>query len=507
MKKIISNTKARQAILQGTQKLSNIVGITLGPRGRNVVLERENGTPLITNDGVTIARSVELPDKHENMAAKILLQASSQTNQNAGDGTTSAIVLGAELVKLGLRAIELGQSPVTIKDELLTASKQALAEVDKISIPVNSHEEIISIATNSCGNPNDGELVARAFQLAGLDGVVTLDENNTGETTLRHNDGCEITATLATPYMIENPARMETTYDNAHILLTDTEVKTPADLLPILEHTAKNSLRLVIVAPSFSAEALQTLLLNRVRANVKVLATTLRELDTRTQATLEDLAALTGATLVTNKNDLAIATTQPEHLGFVEKITCGTNLTILSKTPYENPIENPIEKRKNIILAQIEQATDDYSKTRLRERLAKLTQGIAVISVGAPTDIEMGERKLRIEDAIAAVRAAAAEGTVDGAGTTYLTLSNTVKNEILSTALKSIPRRIISNADENPDMIMSKIDNERGYDARTKAYCNLRKNNIIDPARVIKQVIQNAASAAATLLTTDGMIC
>ena len=500
----MEKSRARKHIGNGTQKLSDIVGLTLGPRGRNVVLERENGTPLITNDGVTIARSIKFQNKNENIAAQILLQASSQTNQHAGDGTTSAIVLGAEVVRLGTRAIELGACPMKLKDEILGSARVAVSRVEALATPVNSFEAMVAVATNSCANPDDGEMVARAFEKVGSDGVVSLVENASGKTTLEHRTGCEVRAALATPYMIEDAGSLKTTYDDARVLLVEGEIKTLREILPLLEVTARENTSLVIIANGFSPEVLNALVVNRVRAGVRVVALVLREDNNRRNAVLGDIAALTGAVVVSQQNDLTLERVEVAHLGHLSRIECGMEATVLHSSR-----DFPAE-RIQLIRTQIVDATDEYTKTRLEERLARLTKGIAVISVGAPTDIELREKKLRIEDAIAATKAATNGGVVAGGGTTYLRVAVGLGSDILARALESVTRRIMQNCGENPDLLIPKILENQcvdfGFDGKAGMLCDLRENNIVDPAKVITSVITNATSAAATLLTTEAIV-
>ncbi|MCL2846167.1 MAG: chaperonin GroEL [Firmicutes bacterium] len=492
-------------LITGTQKLADVVGATLGPRGRNVAIGI-NGLPLVTNDGVTIARHYNLDDATEDMGAKILLQASNQTNTHAGDGTTSAIVLGAQIIRLGARAIELGECPIKLKEELLADSQRITAEISRIAKPIASPEEILAVATNSCANRDDGLMVAEAFCLVDVDGVVMVEENTTGKTTLTHNDGCEVAASLATPHMIENPSKMETEVDDAHVLLCGAPIQRATDILPALEIAARDKLNMVIVAPSFGADVVGAVLLNRVRAGLRVLLVRIDEMGERRTAVTDDIAALLGGTVMGTRDDLRLADVKRECLGHAKKIACGMDVMRISSSKNGDELGARVE----LIRSQIAAATDEYTRGGLQQRLAKLTHGIAVISVGAATEVELRERRLRIDDAVCAVRAAGAEGTVPGGGITYLQLSKHARSAVLRDALAKITHKIICNAGENSDIIIPKILRSKcpdfGYDALAKRFCNMRESNIVDPARVVRQVIQNATSVAATLLTTNSVV-
>ena len=533
MKDIIVNSQARKKIFDGTQKLADIVGMTLGPHGRNVILERPHNTPLITNDGVIIAREVEFQDKFENLGSSVLLQASIQTNNQAGDGTTSAIVLGAEIMKQGWRQIEMGVSPVILKESLLSATTIAQKAIDEIAKPIQTIDDICAIATNSCGNSLYGQLVSKAFEIVGTDGVVMLEENREGKTIMRHTQGFEIKGGLLSPYMIEDHAKAETTYRDTYMLVVNGTINSAKDLLPILEVVSKEKINLVIIANDFSQESINMLLLNRVKAGLNVIGIKLTEIPGRATATLEDLAALTGATVISHESDLKISDATKVHLGFADFVSSNmaTSKIITNQNPNTNSTN--FDNRIELIKSQIKNAPDEYTKTRLIERLGKLTKGIAVISVGAATEIELKEKKLRLEDAIHAVKSATEDGIVPGGGLSYLYVkkaleslrhySVTEKNqsiigfEILEKSLESIIRKICQNADENPDIIIQEINKKNeiantsnyniGYDARNKNFCNLIEHNIIDPAKVVKSVIKNATSAISTLLTTDAIIC
>jgi len=472
-------------IKQAARHLSKTIGMTLGPHGRNVGILLENGKTLITNDGVTIARHIKLQDPSQNMAAQVLVQASLQTNHNAGDGTTSAIILATDLIKRGSHAIKRGKSVVTLKSELTIGANQACKMVEQISIGC---ENIYDVAFNSCQNEKISNITTDAFKQVGINGIVSLEENNLGKTELIFSDGCEVNACLVSPYMIENPQALETHYQNPNILLTNQAIKSVNDIVHILEISQKPPYNpqetplppLVIFSPDFSQEATNTVLVNRVRGGIKVILVKLNEYTDRLDATLGDLSSLTGATIISAENDLKLSDIDLNHLGTCEKVVSNLELSrIVTNRPFP-------EFRVKQIRAQIDNASDEYTKHRLCQRLAKLTSGIATISIGAPTDAELKELKLRAEDAIAATRAALREGVVPGAGLAYIAVAKT-DSKILNKSLYSINKRLRKN----------------NSGAR---FAPLHEGVIIDPSTVIKQVILNATSAASTLLTTGAFI-
>ena len=498
---ILTNKCARERILAGTRKLCNVVGLTLGPKGRNVIIER-NGTPLITNDGVTIARHVKLDDQFENIGAQVLLQSSTQTNKNAGDGTTSAIVLGAALMEHGMRAIEFGANPVQLKDGLLHAAKIATDFVEKNSRDV-ADDNLTAIAIASCQNQADGELVARAFQTVGADGTITLTEsyNSTG-TTMTISNGCEIDATLVNPLFATDPAKLESIFHDAKIFITDKIVSSLQNILPLMEISVRDKTPLVIIAPDYSQEVTQALLVNKLRAGLTVAP--LKWMNTSfATASAQDIAAVCN-TEIDQETNSATAT--------VSKIICGMqNSVIIGSGPNEK-----LDARLELIRAQITIGNDEYSRDRLQKRLAKLTGSIATIHIGCSTEIETKEKKLRIEDAICAVRAASKGGITEGGGMTYIRAKNALEQHafepnhmdgarVLINSLDAVTRQIATNAGANADLIISRI-HELGYNAATDTYENMWHANIIDPTLVITSVIQNATSATATLLTTDAVI-
>jgi len=537
MKEIITGGALREKLLAGATKLNEIVSVTLGPRGRNVILDR-GGTPLITNDGYTIAREVQLNCPIENLASRVMLQSSMQTNNRAGDGTTSSIVLGTEIYKRGLAS---NMSPVLLKDELMSLVPTIDKIISDLAIPLTS-DRIEAIATNSSASPELGKLIADAFTHVGLDGVVTLAENTLGHITLTHVDGAEVPASLVTPHLIENPSTLETIYEDARLLIHDGPIKNLNDLLPILEATHTEKLPLAIIADDFSNEVITAVIANRTRAGLRVLLLKLDELPKRRSATLADIAALTNSTIMP-LGEMTLA-----HLGYISKIIASITSTRIQTCRGGNlpPVDamSPLQDRIKIIKSQLAACTDDFEKSILQKRLARLTSGIAILSIGAATEIELREKKLRAEDALAAVRAAAIDGIVVGGGITYLHIAKQLNHnersewlmspnrkpfdshspkgvhyEILSPALGAIPRKIYENAGQDADEILRVIFEKpsknpqktlkffsHGFDAKNLKFCDMLESNIIDPATVIRQVITNALSAAATLLTTDGAV-
>jgi chaperonin GroEL len=526
-----SENSARARILSGVNKLAHTVRITLGPKGRNVLIDR-NGTPLITNDGVTIARAFTAADPIENLAATVIKQASIKTNETAGDGTTSAIILAAEIMNKANRHITLGVSPVLIKEGLLTASQIASDAVKKIAKPANRYSDMLAVATNSCANQNDGELVARAFEKVGTDGVITLDENSNGKTTLTFVEGFECNCILASPYFCTDVERMESKLNNAKVLVTDQSVNRFADIVPVLEETKNENKPIILIAPDYTPEVISTLVLNRVRNNLNVIALKIDEAPDRASAILGDIAALTCSTPISQSNDLTLASATSEHLGMATTVIASTTSTKIIIDNNDNP---HLTKRLTQIRGQINSATDDYTKVRLTQRLARLTSGVAIISVGCPTQAEQSERKLRIEDAIAATRSAATSGIVAGGGIAYLAAAKVLEQaiptiqkhlhdgvEILRASLPCILVNICQNADISYEVVLNEINHTKnspsfgggreadgvvrvniGYNALTNEYTDMFAAKIIDPALVICSVIQNAVSVAATLLTTE----
>jgi len=518
MKKIILGAEAREKILGGTKKIADVVKLTLGPRGRNVLLDRGGAEPLITNDGVTIANEAEFECPFENIGARVLREASMKTNQTAGDGTTTAVLLAAEIIEKGLRRIELGSSPVLVKQGLEKAAEFVLKILAQSAKPISTFGERAAIAASSCGSSADGNMVAEAVGSIGANGIITVEENKNGKTALTFVEGLELDCALASPYFCEDVQGLSVTFENAKILITDQKIQSVKEILPILEAAAREKFPLVIIADDFTPEVVSALVINKVRAGIRVAA--LRcGIGTRRSAVLEDLAAFTDATVISAANDLRPALAEAGHLG-----NCGKVIMGLETAKFISGGTARLAERVTLIKAQVAKAladgADEYSQARLAERLARLTNGVAVISVGAPSEIEQKEKRLRIEDAVNATKAACGEGIVAGGGAALLGVKKKLKKyitefpknlkdgaEILYDCLESPMRQICLNCDQNPDIIVSKCSGRVGFDALNLKVTDMFEANIVDPVKVVKSALRNAVSVAGTLLTTEAIIC
>lgn len=462
--------KAQKDIIKGVNKLNNIVKITIGPNGRNVIIDRDNGSPLITNDGVTIARQVELKNRHERLGADVIKQASIKTNEEAGDGTTSAIVLATALINNAKREMFWGHNAMQIKDALLRAAGKALEHLPEYARQIHKYHDIVCVATNSCANENDGVLVAKALTKVGANGLVTLEMNKLGETKLLFTNGVKLRTEMTSPYFTDKELV------NARVLVTDGTVKSIKQILPVLEYSVKEKVPLLIMAADFSPEVINALVLNRVKAGLQVVAL-------RSDA-YEDCAVITNATLISPKNDLTLDQATAAHLGTTEKIMLNQN-EILILSEEKSP---EFQAHIAMIRTQIAATDDDYQKTRLKERLANLTATAAIITVGCPTEAETMEKRLRIEDAVAATTNAMREGVVQGGGLTYSKLARHLSHQDLGERIlkKSLPT------------ITKQINRNYQFD---KKHCTA-----VDAATVVRSVIKNAVSAAAILITTGEII-
>lgn len=462
--------KAQRSLYRGVNKLNDIVKITIGPNGHNVIIDRHNGSPLITNDGVTIARQVELPDRHEKLGADVIKQASIKTNEEAGDGTTSAIVLATAIINHARHAITWGHQPMAIKDALLSAASRALDYLPEHTQHIHHYDDLAAVATNSCANPDDGALVAKALTKVGADGLVSLTTNKLGVTELQFTNGVKLPATVASPYF--NDREML----DARFLVTDQTVKTIKELIPVLEASVRDRVPLVLVAPDYADEVINALVLNRVKAGLPVVAL-------RSDA-WEDIAVITNATLVSPQNDLSLSRATIEHCGLAGQVFLHPDNLVVITDQTSPQLAEHLDRIKQAMA----EAPDDYHKTRLKERIANLTATAAVITVGCPTDAATMEKRLRIEDAIAATANAMRDGVVQGGGLTYCKIAkqltgHDIGTRILKKSLPAIYRQINRNCHFNP-----------------------RDCDVIDAATVIKSVIKNAVSAAAILLTTGAII-
>ncbi|MGN1043167.1 MAG: chaperonin GroEL [Christensenellales bacterium] len=511
---------ARKALETGVDALANTVKLTLGPKGRNVVLDKKFGSPLITNDGVTIAKEIELKDPFENMGAQLIKEVSVKTNDVAGDGTTTASVLAQAIIKEGLKNVAAGANPMALRKGILKTAEKAVDELRKISKEVSEKAEIASVASISAGDEKIGELISEAMEKVGKDGVITVAESKTMLTELSVVEGMQFDRGYASPYMVTNTDKMEAEMDNPVILITDKKISSIQEILPLLEQIIKNGLKLLIIAEDYDAEALATMVVNKIKGVFNVVAVKAPAFGDRRKALLNDMAILTGATLVSEEMGLELKDANLSHLGRAKMIkVTKDNTTIIDGMGDPTEIAN----RVKTIKAELTSTTSSYDKEKLEERLAKLAGGVAVINVGAATEVEMKDSKLRIEDALSATRAAVEEGVVPGGGIALLSIINEVKKyaeqlegdeetgaKIVIKALEAPVRQIAANAGVDGGVVVNTIVKSDvknyGYDASRDEYCDMIKSGIIDPTKVTRSALQNAASVAATLLTTEALV-
>ncbi len=519
-KQIKHGDEARKALEAGVNTLADTVKITLGPKGRNVVLENKFAAPLITNDGVTIAKEIELEDPFENMGAQLVKEVSTKTNDVAGDGTTTAVVLAQAMIREGLKNLAAGANPIILKKGIKKAVDVAVDELKSISKPVTEKSAIAQVASISAGDEEVGALISDAMEKVSKDGVITIQESKTMKTELTTVDGMQFDRGYASPYMVTNTDKMEVVYDNPLILVTDKKISAIQELLPIIEPIAQQSQKLMIIAEDVEGDALTALVVNKLKGVFNSVAVKAPGFGDRRKAMLEDIAILTGATLISADLGIELKDVTINMLGRASQIKVDKdNTTIVGGNG--NPSE--IKARIEAIRAQIEATTSDYDREKLQERLAKLAGGVAVINVGAATEVEMKERKLRIEDALAATKAAVEEGIVPGGGTALLSaipalkkLVQTLKGdektgaEIILRAVEEPVRQIAKNAGLDGSVILNDILRSKnkyfGFDAYKNAYCDMVEAGIIDPTKVTRSALQNAASIAATLLTTESIV-
>ncbi|MFC0232491.1 chaperonin GroEL [Vagococcus entomophilus] len=508
---------ARSAMLRGVDKLANTVKVTLGPKGRNVVLEKSFGSPLITNDGVTIAKEVELEDHFENMGAKLVSEVASKTNDIAGDGTTTATVLTQAIVREGLKNVTAGANPIGIRKGIELATKTAVEELHAISKVVNSKEAIAQVAAISSGDDKIGHLIADAMEKVGNDGVITIEESKGIDTELEVVEGMQFDRGYLSQYMVTDNDKMEAVLENPYILITDKKISNIQDILPMLEQIVQQGKQLLIIADDVDGEALPTLVLNKLRGTFSVCAVKAPGFGDRRKAMLEDIATLTGGTVITEELGLELKDTTLESLGTAGKVVVDKDNTTIVEGAGEKA---EIEKRVGLIRSQIAETTSDFDREKLQERLAKLAGGVAVVKVGAATETELKELKLRIEDALNATRAAVEEGIVSGGGTALVNASTKVaeiKSEgdvatgvkIVLRALEEPIRQIATNAGLEGSVIVDKMKNVElgtGFNAATGEWVNMIESGIVDPTKVTRSALQNAASVAALLLTTEAVV-
>jgi len=508
---------ARSAMLRGVDVLANTVKVTLGPKGRNVVLEKAFGSPLITNDGVTIAKEIELEDHFENMGAKLVAEVASKTNDIAGDGTTTATVLTQAIVREGLKNVTAGANPVGIRHGIELATKAAVEELHRISRPVESKEAIAQVAAISSGSAEVGELIAEAMEKVGNDGVITIEESKGIETELDVVEGMQFDRGYLSQYMVTDNDKMIATLDNPFILITDKKVSNIQEIIPLLEQIVQQGRALLIIADDVDGEALPTLVLNKLRGTFNVVAVKAPGFGDRRKAMLEDIAVLTGAQVITEDLGLELKDATLAQLGTAGKVVVSKDSTTIVEGAGSKEL---IANRVALIRAQAQDTTSDFDREKLHERLAKLSGGVAVIKVGAATETELKEKKLRIEDALNATRAAVEEGIVSGGGTALVNVQKVVDAlelegdlatgaKIVSRSLEEPLRQIAENAGLEGSVIVARLKSEEkgiGYNAATDEWVNMIEAGIVDPTKVTRSALQNAASVSALLLTTEAVV-
>ena len=516
-KEILFNEEARRALGRGVDQLANAVKVTLGPKGRNVVLDKKFGSPTITNDGVTIARDIELPDPFENMGAQLVKEVATKTNDVAGDGTTTATVLAQAMIQEGMRNVAAGANPMILKKGIETAVKTLVEEIKKRSIKVSGKAEIAQVASVSAADEEIGGLIAEAMEKVGNDGVITVEESKGLQTALNVVEGMQFDRGYISPYMVTDPDRMEAVMDNPFILITDRKISAIADMLPTLEKVVKVGKELLIIAEDVEGEALATLVVNRLRGTFKAVAVQAPGFGDRRKAMLEDIAILTGGTVITEDMGRKLDSVELEDLGTARQVRITKDETTIIDGVGDKEV---IAKRVNQIRAQVEETTSEFDREKLQERLAKLSGGVAVIEVGAATEVEMKDKKLRIEDALNATRAAVEEGIVAGGGTTFIDIIpalNTLEAtgdvqtgiNLVKRAVEEPLRQIAYNAGLEGSVVVEKVKNTDsgiGFNALTEEYIDMVKAGIVDPAKVTRSALQNAASIASLVLTTETIV-
>ena len=520
-KKILEGIEARKALESGVNKLANVVKITLGPKGRNVVLGKKFSSPLITNDGVTIAKEIELDNPFENMGAELIKEVSVKTNDVAGDGTTTACVLAQAMVREGMKNFAAGANPIILKKGIFKAVDTVVDELKKISKPVTNSNDIKQVASISAGDEEVGELIATAMEKVGSDGVITVEESQTMKTELSVVEGMQFDRGYLSPYMCTNTEKMTAELDNPYILITDKKISNIQELLPLLEEIVKTGAKLLIIADDVEGEALTTLILNKLRGTFNCVAVKAPSFGEKRKAMLEDIAILTGGTVISEELGFDFKNVGLDMLGQAKLVKVDKDNTTIVEGGGE---QEKIKARVNSIRSQIKAQTSDYEIEKLNERLAKLAGGVAVIKVGSATEVEMKEKKLRIEDALSATKAASEEGVVPGGGVALLktapavkalieTLSGDEKTgaSIVLNAIEEPIRQIAKNSGVDGGVVVNKIYENLdkpayGFDALNNVYCDLIEKGIIDPTKVTRSALQNAASVSATMLTTEALV-
>lgn len=513
--------EARRALESGMNQLANTVKITLGPKGRNVVLDKKYGAPLITNDGVTIAKEIELEDPFENMGAQLVREVATKTNDVAGDGTTTATLLAQAIVREGMKNVAAGANPMGIKRGIEAAVEEAISGLKKISKPVENKQAIAQVASISAGDEKVGTLISDAMEKVGNDGVITIEESKTMKTELNVVEGMQFDRGYASAYMVTDTDKMEAVLDNPYILITEKKISNIQEILPVLESVVQQGRKLLIIAEDVEGEALATLVVNKLRGTFTCVAVKAPGFGDRRKAMLQDIAVLTGGQVISEELGMELKETTVDQLGTARQVKVDKDNTTIVEGAGD-PSE--IKARISSIRAQIEETTSDYDKEKLQERLAKLAGGVAVIAVGAATEVEMKEFKLRIEDALNATRAAVEEGIVPGGGVALLNVIPAVKAlaakaegdyktgiNIVLRALEEPVRQIAVNAGVDGSVVVENVKRSKkvgyGYDAKVDEYGVMTERGIIDPTKVTRSALQNAASIAAMVLTTESLVC
>ena len=519
-KQIVYGEEARKALLSGIDQLANTVKVTLGPKGRNVVLGKKFGSPLITNDGVTIAKDVELEDAFENMGAQLVREVATKTNDIAGDGTTTATLLAQAIVHEGLKNVSAGANPMVMRKGMEKAVETAIDTIKANSETIKGSDDIARVGAVSSGDESVGKLIAEAMEKVGASGVITIEESKTAETGLEVVEGMQFDRGYITPYMVTDTDKMEAVIDDPYILITDKKISSIQEILPLLEQIVKTGKKLVIIAEDVEGDALATLLVNRLRGNFTCVCVKAPGFGDRRKEMLQDIAILTGGTYISSELNMNLPDTQITDLGTARQIkVTKDNTVIVDGAGDANEIKARIAEIKNTISV----TTSDYDKEKLQERLAKLSGGVAVIKVGAQTEVAMKEQKLRVEDALNATRAAVEEGIVAGGGTAYVNAIPAVEKlvaklsgdektgaQIIARALQAPIRQIAENAGVDGSIVYDKIRSSRkdgyGYNAYTETYCDMIPSGIVDPTKVTRTALENAASIASCVLTTESLV-
>ena len=518
-KQVLFGDDARSKMVRGINVLANAVKVTLGPKGRNVVLERAFGGPTVTKDGVSVAKEIELKDKFENMGASMVREVASKTSDNAGDGTTTATVLAQAIVDEGMKFVAAGMNPMDLKRGIDKAVAAAIAELKTISKPTTTNKEIAQVGAISANSDTEiGDIIAEAMDKVGKEGVITIEDGKSLNNELEVVEGMQFDRGYLSPYFINQPEKQAAVFDNPYVLLHDKKISNIRELLPVLEQVAKSSRPLVIIAEDIDGEALATLVVNSIRGILKVAAVKAPGFGDRRTAMLEDIAILTGGTVISQTVGLSLDKATLEQLGSAKKIEISKeNTTIIDGAGNPEAIENRVRN----IRTQIEAATSDYDREKLQERVAKLAGGVALIKVGAATEVEMKEKKARVEDALHATRAAVEEGIVPGGGVALIRAKQAIKGitgdndeqnagiRIVLRAMEEPLRQIVANAGDEPSVVVNNVANGEGnygYNAQTGVYGDMVEMGVLDPTKVTRTALQNAASVASLILTTDCMV-